>query len=100
MTLPVGGRPAPPLATLTESLTDAPGETFPAGALLLDVAGSRQDLRATGPAKSFSVAVNAPDVRVCGRNELKQPTNGMPKRSTPPSMKLFAVTTVVLGAAS
>src|SRR5579859_591211 len=88
VTVPVGTGPAPPLPTTTESLAALPGATVEAGALLLLIAGSRHERRPTGPAKSLRSEVNDCAVRVCGRNELKQPPKGIPARSIPPSRKL------------
>src|SRR6266567_4158638 len=93
VTEPVGAGPAPPLPTVTESVAAVPGETpLPVGELLLDCTAVRHEWKDTGPAKSFRSEVNDCAVRVCGRNELKHPVNGMPARSMPPSTKSFCGT--------
>ncbi len=95
VTEPVGAGPAPPLPTVTESVAAVPGETpLPDGELLLACTAVRHEWRDTGPAKSFSPAVKDWAVRVCGRKELKQPSNGMPARSMPPSRKSSCGTVV------
>src|SRR6266851_5807020 len=74
VTEPVGAGPAPPLPTVTESVTAVPGETpLPVGELLLDCAAVRQEWNEIGPAKSSSAELNDCAVRVCGRKELKHP---------------------------
>ena len=93
VTEPVGAGPAPPLPTVTESVAAVPGETpLPVGELLLDCTAVRQEWNGIGPAKSLSPELNDCAVRVCGRKELKQPLNGMPARSMPPSTKSFCGT--------
>src|SRR6266566_3666348 len=93
VTEPVGAGPAPPLPTVTESVAAVPGETPPPeGELLLACTAVRHEWKDTGPAKSLSPAVKDCAVRVCGRKELKQPSNGMPARSMPPSRKSFCGT--------
>src|SRR5437773_3325952 len=46
-------------------------------------------------AKSFSVAVNDPELRVCGRNVLMQPLNPIPAKSRPTSYSSFVATVPV-----
>src|SRR5689334_11983621 len=57
--VPIGSSPAPPLVTTTVSVAVVPAATpAPPGELLLDVAGSLQELKPNGPAKSLTLAVN------------------------------------------
>src|SRR5712692_3134202 len=59
VTVPVGTGPAPPLPMVTESVAETPGAApVPPGALVLEVAGSRHERNATGPAKSLRPDVN------------------------------------------
>ena len=85
------------MLSVTVSCTDEPGLTEPPAPVEVEPEmGVRQLARGLGPVKSLSVALNDCAVRVCGRNVLRQPVKGRPRRSMPPSMKSRAATVVVV----